>query len=114
MSLAKLFADHNALGLNGKNSSVGHGIARVQAQIHQNLFDLRGVCPKDIGLRRESDRKFDLLFDDTLQQARCFLYQIIETEVSRLQNLAAREGEQLRCQSGCALGLLADSSELLP
>src|SRR5712692_7735550 len=113
MSLAKLFAPHNALGLNGENSSVGHGIARIQAQVHQNLFDLRGVCPKDIGLRRESDLQFDLLSYDTLQQARCFSYQIIETEISRLQNLAAREGEQLRGQSGCTLGLLADASELL-
>ncbi len=51
-----------------QSSSVGHGIPGVQAQIHEHLFELRGIGFDRID-RRGDDFEFDILANDFVQEA---------------------------------------------
>jgi hypothetical protein len=85
---------------------------RVEAKIHQYLFNLRGVCLHrvELGIQKlELDVFSDHLVEKTNQSA-C---DGIEIYRARLQHLAARESQQLACQPRGALGLFTDAREAL-
>jgi hypothetical protein len=88
-----------------------HGVARVEAQIHQDLFELRGVGARDAQILGESHFHFDLFADHFFEQGGGFFDHLVEVDVLWLEDLATRVGEQLPGESSGAARLVADFAE---
>ena len=113
MSPAKVFSDLDILGLDDDASALRHGILRVQTEIHEHLFDLRGIRHRHLEVRCEGELQFGLLSYGSVEETRRFRHQTIQVETSRLQDLATRKRQQLPGQSGRVLRLIANSLKVL-
>ncbi len=76
-----------------QSSSVGHGIARVQAQIHEHLLKLRGIGFDSID-SGGGDFELDIFANYFVQKADQPAGNGIDVHGLRLQHLAPREGQQ--------------------
>ncbi len=95
------------LGLDLQSPSVGHGVPRVQAQIHEHLLELRWIGFDRIH-RGGDDFELDVPGDYFLEETDQPAGDGIDVHRLRLQHLAAREGQQLARKRRGSFGLLAD------
>ena len=99
-------------GFNGEATAVGHGVACVEAEVHENLLDLGGV-----GLDRlkmgGGEFHFDVFVDDLVEETGEAVEGSIQIDGAGLKGLAASEGEKFARKRSGAVGLLADMGKAL-
>ena len=97
-----------ALGLDPDRAALGHRIARIDHQVHQDLLQLPLVGPDrpKQWIMRQFQR--DPLADQPVQQMRQIGQHVLQIERLRLQGLLARKGQQLIDQGRRAVGILSD------
>ncbi len=113
MIMLRLLTDADILDFDEQPAAVGHGVTRVQTQIHQNLLDLAWVGPDDAKVVSQIHLNLDSLADDIAQQADFFAGQLIQVCIAGLQQLAARKCQQLAGERGGAIGLRAYFKEFV-
>lgn len=89
-------------------SPLGHGIARIEHQIHQNLLHLAGPHGNGIQLAGQPGDQADLLARQTGQQVAGLADMLIPGKPLRLAGLTPRQQEQLLDQSAPLLAGLTD------
>ena len=93
-----------------KPSAVGHGIARVEREVHDHLLDLTQIGFDVARSRIEFCLKFDVLPDQPPQHPFCVADHRVKFEDAGFNHLFAAEGQQLarerRRQGGAFLDLL--------
>src|ERR1700722_19611463 len=112
LSRELLLVEHNFPGFNEELAALGHGIASVNAQVHDDLFDLGWVGTNHRQVRGQIRFDFNIAAEDFFQEAESFGDVLIEIYVARLENLAAGEGQQLTGQGGRANGLMPNFIEV--
>ena len=93
---------------NPQRPAVHHRVPRVDGEIHQHLFELRGIGFDRHGLLRELDGELDVLADQPFQQVRGLAHERIEVERLRRQRLLPAECEELPRQRCRAVGVPQD------
>ncbi len=100
---ARFGARHAAVfGSNLHHSAFGHRVARVRAQVHQDLFELPGIGPDPREGHSAADFDVDVAADQPPEQRLDRADDLVQVQYSRLQNLLAAECQQLtrqRCRS---------------
>jgi hypothetical protein len=99
-------------GFNGEAAAIGHGIAGVEAEVHENLLDLGGVGFD--GLKIGGDEfHFDVLVDDLVEETGEAVEGGIEIDGAGLKGLTASEGKEFASERSGAIGLLANTGKAL-
>src|SRR6267143_533493 len=96
------------LGLDQQSPAAGHGVPRVQAQIHEHLLELNRIRFDRID-RSSDDFELDVPRDHFVEEADQAAGNGIGVHRPRLQHLAAREGQELAGKRAGSFGLFADS-----
>src|ERR1700722_673004 len=112
LSRELLLVEHNFPGFNEELAALGHSIAGVDAQVHDDLFDLGRIGPNHGQIWGQIRFDFNIAAEDFFQEAESFGDVLIEIYVARLENLAAGEGEQLTGQGGRPNGLMPNFIEV--
>ena len=84
--------------LKAQLAALGHGVLRVRGEVHHHLFDLGWVGHDPTRLRVDLDADVDIGPHQTPRELRALLNTGAEIHDHRLQDLPAREREQLLCQ----------------
>ena len=95
-------------GLDGDAAALGHGVPRVEHQVHHHLLDLARVGVDHAEVGREPQVELDVLAQDRRQQRLRVLDHRVDVEHPRLDQLAPREGEQLAREVGGPRGRAGD------
>ena len=91
-----------------------HRVAGVDRQVHQHLLDLAGVGLDRAGLADGADVELEVLADQAPQHAIELADDGVEIDDARLDDLPAREQQQLAGQGGGALAGALDLLERRP
>ena len=95
-------------GLDRELAARGHGVARVDRKIHDDLLDLAGVGAYRPELRAGSHHQIDVFADHAGEHFQVFGGDVVEIDDARGEHLLAAEGEQLAGQRRGALGGAGD------
>ena len=110
MTLAPLhvvLAERGVRRLDGQRAAVRHRIARIDGEVHDDLFQLSGVGSYAGEIRREPDDDVDVLTDQARDHASHLGQHAVQVEDGRLDDLLPAEREQLsRQRRGARAGLL--------
>src|SRR3974390_1651952 len=88
---------------------MGHGIAGVYHQVHDDLFDLGGVCLDLTEVVANAGAHLDVVIDEAAQELFHVDDDSVQVEDFRLQDLLAAESEQLTNERGGAAGCALDA-----
>ena len=108
-----LFVEIHVGCLDGELASVGHGIAGVHHQIHEDLLDLAWVGPHHAEVRRQHLNIVDVFAENPPQHLFDPSGDLIQVQHHRLQHLLAAEGQELPGQGHRALARLLGLQEFL-
>ena len=100
--------------LDDQPAAVGHRVAGVDRQVHQHLLDLARVGLDRAGLADGADVELQVLADQAPQHAIELADDGVEIDDARLDDLPAREQQQLAGQGGGALAGALDLLERRP
>ena len=92
--------------------AVGHRVARVDGEVHEDLLELVRVGEHGIQGRRERRDELDVLADQSREHRRQAGDDVVQLEHARLQDLPPAESEELTGEDGRALGGGRDLVEL--
>jgi hypothetical protein len=81
------------LGFDGEIAAVGHRLARIYHQVHDDLLDLARIRLHAAALRIEEDTQVHVLADQPPQHLVHLGDNFVEIEHLRLQHLIAAEGQ---------------------
>src|SRR5579862_4283000 len=95
-------------GLDEQGATFGHGVASVDAEIHQHLLDLGGVGADQGERWSENGLDFDIAANHFFEEVESFGDALVQVDIARLENLAASKSQQLTSERGCTLRLLMD------
>ena len=101
--LQRAWSGHLRMGGQVDGSALGHGIAGIDAEIHNDLFHLGGVCMDRQGARSQVHGETDILPDNAAQHTGHLPEVVVEIKGDFFEDLFPRKGEQLARQ-GCGLG----------
>ena len=93
------FVDFDACGCEGKLAAVGHGIASIQRQVHDDLFNIAGISENRREIGSQLHIKGDVFPDQSPQHRNRLLHNLIECERSPLNDLLSAIGEKLAGQT---------------
>ena len=103
-------------GLDHELAAARHRVARVDGEIEDHVFDLRGIDQRRPQAVAERKLDRDILAERALQDRGGARDDLVEVDVARLQRLLAREGEhalgELRAARGRFVDRLHDRREL--
>ena len=102
IAVPRRFVDFDSRGREGQLAAVGHGIARIQRKIHDDLFDIAGISENRRQIGSQLHIKGDVLADESPQHRNRLLNNLIERERSPLDDLLSAVGEKLAGQSRSA------------
>ena len=103
ITLGARFVEMDISGLNRQFTAVGHGIASVDHQVHQNLFHLAGIGAHPAQLGVELHHQANIFANQRRQELGHLSHQIVEVQYFRLQHLLAAQCQQLPRQCRSAL-----------
>src|SRR3984885_4470868 len=89
-------------------AAVGHGIARVQYQVQDDLLDLGWIHPYQAQIIREFGNQFDVLANQAAEQIADVRYDVIHAEQTGLDRPLPRHRHQLLDEPRALLTSLAD------
>ena len=95
-------------GPDGQRAAAGHGVARIDREIDDDLLELALVDLDEAEVAAVHHLQLDVLADQPAQQVRQLGQHVGDVEDARLQGLLAREGQQLAHEVGGAVGVLLD------
>jgi hypothetical protein len=81
--------------LNQDLPSLGHGVAGIDREIHNDLLHLAGVRADGAEILRPADDQLDVLADKAGQQPAHFFHDVIQVHDVGLQNLQTAESQEL-------------------
>jgi hypothetical protein len=87
----------------GDRTPLGHGVARVDRQVHENLFHLTRVGMYVGQILSRQNFQLDVFADDTADHLHQIRNHAIEIEILGLDVLTTAEGEQLAREHGAFL-----------
>src|SRR6185437_9362193 len=96
------------LCLDAKAAAVGHGVACVDDQIQNNLFDLPRVGLYVVQLRIEHEREFDVLLDKASQHLVEGADRLVDIQDHRFDHLLPAQHQELASKRGRAVAGLLD------
>ncbi len=105
-------AEPDVAGGDADLAAAGHGVAGVDDEVHDHLFELALVDADrgEVGCVLDAERH--LVGEQAVQQVGEFGERVLEVDDGRAQGLLAREGEELADEGGGAVGVLADLHEV--
>ena len=109
---AEFFVDADVGGVNGERAAVGHRIAGIDAEIHEDLFHLHGIGAHEGEFGSEIRLDGDVAADHLFEKADGFDHGLIHVDIAWFEDLAAGEDEQLSRKRGGAVGLVAHLVEI--
>ena len=86
-----------------RRAAVGHRVARVDGDIHQDLVDLHRVDLDGEAVGVEAQLELEVLADHAPEQRRELAHEIVQVDDAAVRGLRAREREQLPDERGPAL-----------
>ena len=99
--------------LDGEASAVGHGVARVDREVGDGVFELRGVDRHGPQPAREDGFQLDMVAERAAQQLGHFADEAVAVDRFGQQRLAAREGEEALGEFGGLVGAEHGAGERL-
>ena len=110
-------------GFDDQLSPIRHGVARVDHEVHDDLFHLAGVSANGAQRLRSSHDQLDVFTNQPREQPSHLTDDIIQIHNVGLQNLQPAEGQKLARQTGSAIrgpfdllnlsGILAGGRQLI-
>ena len=100
---ARRFVDFDTESGEREFAAVGHGVASVEREVHDDLIDIAGVGKNRRQVGRELHVERDVFADEPAQHGDGLLDDFVERERPALDDLFAAVGEQLAGQGGGAL-----------
>src|SRR5262249_6961734 len=94
-------------------ASVGHSIACVDSQVHQDLFNLHWIGVHGAQIWSQNGTDCYVFHDGPAQQPFSFSYHPVQVNVARLQNLPPAEGQELPGEDRRLIRSLLDLSNLI-
>ena len=91
-------------GFDHQFAAVGHGVARIHRQVHDDLFHLAGVGANDAQVRAGLQHQFDVFANQARQKLAHFFHDAVDVHHAGLKHLHAAEGEELASQRRGAIG----------
>ena len=91
----------------------GHGVARVDREVHDHLLQLTGVGPDGAQRRSQHGRQLHVLAQQPAQHFLELAHEGVQVYHARLQHLLAAEGEQLAGEPGGAIRRLVNLVRIL-
>ncbi len=100
MRAAETFLEIEVRGLDQQRAAVGHCVACVDRQVHQDLVHLPGVGQHRSQARAENRFQPDIFPDYPAQHLRHFKDDVVQVHFLRLNNLFPAQHQQLPAQRG--------------
>ena len=100
-------------GAQREPAAIGHGVARIDREIHDHLLELRDVDLDRPEIAPVHHLERDLLADQPAQQHVEIAEDLADVEHLRAQSLLAREGKELAHQARRPVGVLLDLDDVL-
>ena len=94
------FADRDRVGPDDQLASLGHGVPRVDREIHQGLLQHGGIGQHRAYFVVEIGANLDAFANDRLHHFDDRLHDIIQVDRRLAERFAAAEVQQLTCQRG--------------
>ncbi len=94
--------------LDGQLAAIGHGVARIDREVHQKLLDLSGVGLDAPELGRRKYRQLDVCAEHASEHLVHVGDALVQVQDLRLEHLLTAECEELPRQGRCAVARLAD------
>ena len=98
---------------NRHGPAAGHGVSRVDHEVHHDLLQLAAIREREGEIGRQSQRDLDVLADQPAEHAGHLRDQPVHVERHGVQHLLTAEREQLLGEPRGALGRLDDLAEIL-
>jgi len=98
----EIFVENHVSGLEPQPSAMRHRIARVHAQVHEDLLELSGVRLYRLQVTRQIGVDLDVLSDDPLEHLEQVPDDVVEVQNVQLKDLLPAEGQHLSRQRGAA------------
>ena len=105
---AEGFVDADGLGADGDGAAVGHGVARIDAEVGEDLVDLGRIHLDGDGDGGGEPFEVDVFADEAAEHVDGTGDGVVEVEDAGHDGLLASEGEELAGQFGGAFGGLLD------
>ena len=102
------FVERDVKSLKRELAAVGHCVARVHGQVHDDLLDLSGVGFDSTQIRAGDHYHVDVFADQAIQQLEIFCNYRVQVEDFGGEHLLAAEGQQLASECGGAVGGVGD------
>src|SRR5690348_3056269 len=112
VSGAHRLGDFERSSLELEFAAIGHGVTGIQAEIHDDLLDLRGINFDGRQVLRQQERQLDIAADDFAEQGDDIADDGVQIDVAGLENLASRKGEELAREGGGAVSLMLDFEKI--
>jgi len=96
--------DGSRIELDHKPAALGHGVARIDGEVDQDLFNLIAIGFDRDGLRAKLNLNADVFAEERTNQVLEFGDNVVEIEKFGLENLLAAKREQLTYESAGACG----------
>ena len=91
-----------------KPAAIGHGVAGIKREVHDDLIDATRVGENERKLRRQLHIDCDVFANHTAKHADRLLDDFIQLQGPALDHLLAAVGQKLAGERGSALGRLLD------
>src|SRR5262249_22569858 len=103
-----LFMQVDLACFNREFAASRHGIAGVDYEVHDDLFDLIRVCLNLAASSFRKNREFDVFADQPAEHLDHFFYAVVDVKNPRLNDLLSTKGKQLAGEAGGSLASLKD------
>jgi len=90
-------------GLNGELAAMGHGVARIDRQVHEHLLEPARVGLDGVLRGSRNGHQLDVFADQPPQQFLNLDHQLVDPHGARFERLAAAEGQKLVRQGAAPL-----------
>ena len=100
-------------GAQGEGAAVGHGVARVDREVHQHLVELAGIDVDDAVGVLQCQFQPDALAQAAAQQGCEIGDRLVYRDHARLEGLLRGEGQELAHQVRAASGAVEDQTDVL-
>ena len=96
--------ERDVAGFDGELAALGHGISRVDREIHDDLPDLAGIGLHGAEIRSRNHGQINVFSNHASEHLGVFSHHGVQVHDLGCNHLLAAEGEELAGECGCTLG----------